>query len=91
MKELSKEPVRDRAEHNAYFPSEYSLSVYTSPKTDFDGFKFKKAYEGGKYKVLMVASDERYVQMKMENFSQLVITLLKHCYLCYIYIMQVLK
>ena len=64
MKELSKEPVRDRAEHNAYFPSEYSFSVYTSPKTDFDGFKFKKAYEGGKYKVLMVASDERYVQMK---------------------------
>ena len=64
MKELSKEPVRDRAEHNAYFPSDYSLSVYTSPKTDFDGFKFKKAYEGGKYKVLMVASDERYVQMK---------------------------
>ena len=64
MKELSKEPVRDRAEHNAYFPSDYSLSIYTSPKTDFDGFKFKKAYEGGKYKVLMVASDERYVQMK---------------------------
>ena len=64
MKELSKEPVRDRAEHNAYFPSDYSLSVYTSPKTDFDGFKFKKAYEGGKYRVLMVASDERYVQMK---------------------------
>ena len=64
MKDLSKEPVRDRAEHNAYFPSEYSLSVYTSPKTDFDGFKFKKTYEGGKYKVLMVASDERYVQMK---------------------------
>ncbi|WP_320949131.1 MULTISPECIES: glyoxalase III HchA [Fusobacterium] len=64
IKELSKEPVRDRAEHNTYFPSDYSLSVYTSPKTDFDGFKFKKAYEGGKYKVLMVASDERYVQMK---------------------------
>ena len=42
MKELSKEPVRDRAEHNAYFPSDYSLSVYTSPKTDFDGFKLNK-------------------------------------------------
>ena len=64
MTKLTKQPVKDRAEHNAYFPSEYSLSVYTSPKTDFDGFKFKKAYEGGKYKVLMVASDERYVQMK---------------------------
>ncbi len=40
MKNLSKEPVRDKAEHNAYFPSEYSLSLYTSPKTDFKGFKF---------------------------------------------------
>lgn len=64
MTELSKVPVRDRAEHNAYFPSEYSLSLYTSPKTDFDGFKFDKAYTGKKYKVLMIASDERYVQMK---------------------------
>lgn len=42
MAELSKEPVKDRAEHNAYFPSEYSLSLYTSPKTDFNGFKFEK-------------------------------------------------
>lgn len=64
MSELSKVPVADRAEHNAFFPSDYSLSLYTSPKTDFDGFKFKQAYTGGKYKVLMVASDERYVQMQ---------------------------
>lgn len=64
MTELSKEPVRDRAEHNAYFPSDYSLSVYTSPKTDFDGFKFTEAYTGKKYKILMVASDERYVKTK---------------------------
>lgn len=40
MAELSKVPVRDRAEHNAYFPSDYSLSVYTSKTTDFDGVKF---------------------------------------------------
>ena len=33
-------------------------------KTDFDGFKFDKPYTGGKYKILMVASDERYLEMK---------------------------
>ena len=49
------------AEHNAYFPSAYSLSLYTSSKTNFDGFKFSEKYQGGKFKVLMVASDERYV------------------------------
>ena len=38
MTELSKTPVRDRAEHNAYFPSDYSLSVYTSPVTPFGGY-----------------------------------------------------
>ena len=64
MAQLSKEPVRDKAEHNAYFPSEYSLSLYTSPKTDFKGFKFEEPYTGKKYKVLAICSDERYVQMK---------------------------
>lgn len=63
MTELSKAPVRDRAEHNAYFPSDYSLSLYTSKVTDFDGFKFEESYTEKKYKVLMIASDERYVQM----------------------------
>jgi chaperone hchA len=32
-------------------------------KTDFDGFKFDKPYTGGKYKILMVASDERYLEI----------------------------
>lgn len=64
MAELSKTPVPDRAEHNAFFPSEYSLSQYTAPKTDFDGVKFAKPYTGGKHKVLMLATDERYLQMQ---------------------------
>ncbi|KGQ35191.1 chaperone protein HchA [Gallibacterium anatis] len=64
MTELSKKPVADRAEHNAFFPSDYSLTQYTSKVTDFDGFKFDKAYNGGKYKVLMIATDERYIEMK---------------------------
>ncbi|WP_244151978.1 hypothetical protein [Rodentibacter myodis] len=59
-----KSPVADRAEHNVFFPSAYSLSQYVAKVTDFDGFKFDKPYTGGKYKVLMVASDERYLEMK---------------------------
>lgn len=66
--ELSKAQVRDRGEHNAFFPSDYSLSLYTSPKTDFDGVKFDRPYTGGKYKLIMVASDERYVQMQNGKF-----------------------
>ncbi|OZN49655.1 glyoxalase III HchA [Gallibacterium anatis] len=64
MTELSKKPVADRAEHNAFFPSDYSLTQYTSKVTDFDGFKFNKSYSGGKHKVLMIATDERYIEMK---------------------------
>lgn len=64
MTELSRQPVPDRAEYNAFFPSEYSLSQYTAPKTDFDGVKFTQAYTGGRYKVLVIATDERYLKMQ---------------------------
>ncbi len=46
MTELSRQPVADRAEHNAFFPSEYSLSQYTAPKTNFAGTKFAQPYTG---------------------------------------------
>lgn len=68
MTKLTIEPVKDRAEHNAYFPSDYSLSIYSSPVTNFDGFKFDKSYSGGKYKVLMIATDERYLQMANNKY-----------------------
>ena len=68
MTELSKQPVADRAEHNAFFPSDYSLSQYTAPKTNYAGTKFVKPYTGGKFKVLMVATDERYLQMQNGKF-----------------------
>ena len=68
MTELSRQPVADRAEHNAFFPSEYSLSQYTAPKTNFAGTKFAQPYTGGKFKVLMVAADERYLQMQNGKF-----------------------
>lgn len=62
--QLSKQPVADRAENNAYFPSEFSLSQYTAPKTDFDGVEHKDAYTEGKWKVLVIAADERYLMLQ---------------------------
>lgn len=62
--ELSKAPTPDTAEDNAYFPSPYSLSQYTSSKTDFDGVQHKGAYTQGKWKVLMIAAEERYVLLE---------------------------
>ena len=40
MTELRKTPVTDRAEHNAFFPAEFSLKAYVAPKTDFNGVQF---------------------------------------------------
>ena len=36
--QTSKNPQVDIAEDNAFFPSEYSLSQYTSPVSDLDGW-----------------------------------------------------
>lgn len=58
---LSKDPTPDQAEDNAFFPSPYSLSKYTSSRTDFDGVRHKNAYSGARWKVLMIGTDERYL------------------------------
>jgi molecular chaperone Hsp31 and glyoxalase 3 len=62
--ELSKSPEPDPAEDNAFFPSPYSLSKYVPQKTDFDGVRYRDAYTGGRWKVLMIATDERYLLME---------------------------
>ncbi|MGW4288768.1 glyoxalase III HchA [Streptomyces sp. NPDC004673] len=59
--DLSKDPAPDPAEDNAFFPSPYSLSKYTAPKTNFEGVEHKGAYTGGRWKVLMIGTDERYL------------------------------
>ena len=64
MTELSRSPTPDIAEDNAFFPSPYSLSQYTSSKTDFDGTTYPNPYTGGRWKVLMIATDERYILMQ---------------------------
>lgn len=56
------QPVPDRAEWNAYFPSDYSLSVYTAAKTNFDGADYPQKYQGKK-KILVLLTDERYLEM----------------------------
>lgn len=65
---LSKEPQPDPAQEDGFFPSPYSLSQYTASKTDYDGTDFDKPYTGGKWKVLVIASDERYVLMQNDKF-----------------------
>lgn len=61
-------PVADPAEDNAFFPSEYSLSQYTAPKTDFDGLATDQTYTGSRWKILVIATDERYMPMKNDTF-----------------------
>lgn len=61
-------PTPDHAENNAFFPSPYSLSQYTAPKTNFDGLATDEKYTGGTWKVLTVATEERYMLMTNETF-----------------------
>ncbi|BCX78698.1 glyoxalase III HchA [Campylobacter sp. 19-13652] len=66
MSELSKKPVVDVAEDNAFFPSEFSLSQFTAPKTDYDGSKYERKVSGKK--VLAIMTEERYLLMKNGTF-----------------------
>lgn len=63
----SKTPVPDKAEHNAFFPSEYSLGQYVPPKTDFDGADHERVTSGPR-KILVIGADERYLPLKDGRF-----------------------
>lgn len=54
-------PTPDTAEENAFFPSPYSLSQFTSPKSDLSGADYPEPYTGGRWKILMIGADERYL------------------------------
>ncbi|MCA0393106.1 MAG: protein deglycase HchA [Proteobacteria bacterium] len=56
----SKDPQPDPAEDNAFFPSPYSLSQFTSPKSDLAGADYPNRY-GGPKRILMIGADERYL------------------------------
>lgn len=63
-----RKPVADQAEDDAWFPSPYSLTQYVPPKTDFDGADYPNAYKGGKWRILLVATQERYLKMAGGEF-----------------------
>ncbi|PHH85741.1 hypothetical protein CDD83_11236 [Cordyceps sp. RAO-2017] len=67
-KTSDRKPVADQAEADAWFPSPYSLTQYTAPKTDFDGADYPNAYKGGKWKVLVIGTQERYLKMEDGSF-----------------------
>jgi len=70
MSNDDRKPVADQAEDDAWFPSPYSLTQYVAPKTDFDGGNYPsdKKYTGGKWKVLLIATQERYLRMDGGEF-----------------------
>lgn len=61
-------PAADLAEDDAWFPSPYSLTQYVPPKTDFDGADYPNRYTGGKWKILLIATQERYLRMADGKF-----------------------
>lgn len=56
-----KRPTPDPAEDNAFFPSPYSLAQFTSPRSDLSGADYPRPYRGGRWKILLVGADERYL------------------------------
>lgn len=56
-----KRPTPDPAEDNAFFPSPYSLSQFTSKKSDLSGADYPTPYKGGRWKILLIGADERYL------------------------------
>ncbi|KAJ6788037.1 hypothetical protein PWT90_09789 [Aphanocladium album] len=61
-------PAADQAEFNAWFPSPYSLTQYVPSKTDFAGADYPNAYKGGKWKILLIGTQERYLKMADGKF-----------------------
>lgn len=59
---LSKEPQPDEAEFNAFFPSKFSLSQFTSSKSDLEGADYPQPY-AGTGRILVICTDERYLEM----------------------------
>ncbi|WP_111430548.1 glyoxalase III HchA [Rhodobacteraceae bacterium DSL-40] len=55
-----RKPQPDPAEENAFFPSPYSLSQFTAPKSDLSGADYPEPYTGNR-KILMIGADERYL------------------------------
>ena len=69
MSTQDRTPAADPAEDRAFFPSPFSLSQYVPPKTDFDGVANPGGYTGKRWKVLVIATEERYLPTSGGFFS----------------------
>lgn len=63
-----KHPTADPAEYDAFFPSPYSLSQFTSARSNLSDANYPSPYTGGRWKILMLCTDERYLQMDNGSF-----------------------
>ena len=61
---FSKEPEPDKAEYNAFFPSNYALGKYTTPVSNLEDADYPQPYQGSR-RILVIGVDERY--LKMDN------------------------
>ena len=50
-------------ENGAFMPSRVALKLATSATTDYDGGAYPNPYTGGKARVLVVLTEERYMIM----------------------------
>ncbi|QDH13265.1 protein deglycase HchA [Formicincola oecophyllae] len=64
---LSKAPVPDRAERDAFFPSPFSLSEFTAPTTGAAQPHYSNPYKGP-LKVLMIGTQERYLPVTQGRY-----------------------
>lgn len=64
MSPEDRNPTPDPAEDAAFFPSPYSLSQYTAETTNFDGLATAVGEYSGSRRVLVIATDERYMLMQ---------------------------
>lgn len=56
--------IAPKTESEGFSPSPLALILATESKTDYDHTVYPNAYKGGKLKVLMVCTEERYMTMR---------------------------
>ena len=64
----SARPVPDPERPNAFTPSPLSLKLLTTRKTNLSDPATDRVYDGGRWKILVVCSDQRYLEMDNGTF-----------------------
>lgn len=59
----STQPTPDSGRANAFEPSPLSLRLFTVKKSDLSGADYNEPYTGGRWKILVVGSDQQYLEM----------------------------